>query len=57
MNETKKQLTENPGPEDVHEQREHEQPRQGVVEAPENEKEKSTHAKPDGTREPTPPER
>ena len=53
MNETKKQLTENPGPEDVHEQRDHEQPRQGVVETPE----KSTPAKPNEPREPTRPER
>ena len=32
MNETKKQVTENPNRDDVHEQREPEQPREGVVE-------------------------
>ena len=42
MNETKKQVTQNPGRDDVHEQREHDQPREGVVEKPE----KSTPAKP-----------
>ena len=32
MNETKKQVTENPNRDDVHEQREPDQPREGVVE-------------------------
>jgi len=32
MNQTKKQVTQNPGRDDVHEQREPEQPREGVVE-------------------------
>jgi len=35
MNETKKQVTENPNRDDVHEQRERDQPREGVVEKPE----------------------
>jgi|GEM_PF-3300873 len=32
MNETKKQVTQNPNRDDVHEQREPDQPREGVVE-------------------------
>lgn len=35
MNETKKQVTETPNRDDVHEQREPNQPREGVVEKPE----------------------
>jgi hypothetical protein len=35
MNDTKKQVTESPGRDDVHEQREPDQPREGVVEKPE----------------------
>lgn len=34
MNELKKQLTQNPSREDVHEQREHDQPHPGVVTLP-----------------------
>ncbi|MBX3263576.1 MAG: hypothetical protein KIS78_27265 [Labilithrix sp.] len=35
MSETKKQITQNPGRDDVHEQRERDQEREGVVDAPE----------------------
>ncbi|MBX3200363.1 MAG: hypothetical protein KF894_19660 [Labilithrix sp.] len=34
MSETKKQITQNPGRDDVHEQRDRDQEREGVVEAP-----------------------
>ncbi|MBX3216487.1 MAG: hypothetical protein KF850_30905 [Labilithrix sp.] len=34
MSETKKQITQNPGRDDVHEQRDRDQKREGVVEAP-----------------------
>ncbi len=49
MNETKKQVTQNPGRDDVHEQREPEQPREGVVETPEK---KSPPATPQTSEQP-----
>ena len=55
MNETKKQVTQNPGRDDVHEQREPEQPREGVVEKSQT----PTEDRPDETKKPAPagPER
>ncbi len=44
MNETKKQVVESPDRDDVHEQREPEQPREGVVEKPETQAEPRTPA-------------